>query len=134
VDRNSHKLWRPSFNSGEPPWIEDFSDDPAAAALQRAAYAQLDEVKYAFQDWRRAEALNNGEWHMVDIIAIATIDYGDHEEEVASSVCGIESDAGKVDFEEVEQEQLAELKHMLKEEGFSAGRIRRALAKAKVEA
>lgn len=81
------------------------------------------------QDWRRAEDYGNG-WSYVGVIAKAEI--------VVNGVCqiirsgglwGIESDSGDY-FDEVESEQLAELREVIQSlgDGFGKTAIKRAFA------
>lgn len=86
--------------------------------------------KYTMQDYKRMESLNRGDWCYIGIRADAEIGIGDLKNYPARFDCtvqkitsgglwGIESDSGQDYFEEVEGEQLAELKSQLLTLGFS---------------
>ena len=88
--------------------------------------------KYGMEDYRRMEALNDGEFNFLGIGAEAEVLNSTNEKEwlinTLASGClyGIESDAGEKYHKEVEQEQLGELEKILKEYGFSDEEIKEA--------
>jgi len=76
-----------------------------------------------WQDFRRMEALNNGEWCYMEVCAIANVAISADgctwtTQHIEHSVSGIESDSSKEYFQEVAQEELQELKRTLIELGF----------------
>lgn len=83
--------------------------------------------KYVARDYARMEALQAGEWSFIGIGAEARITIGGTCQTVTSgALWGIESDSDESYLEETEQEQLAELRAILYEMGFS----KRAIAAA----
>ncbi len=78
--------------------------------------------KYGMHDHKRMEGLNNGDWSFIGIIAEAIISYpcihgfdsSRLETLTSGGLCGIESDSG-IYLEEIEQEQLMDLKEHLKQ-------------------
>lgn len=96
--------------------------------------------KYLLQDYERMESYNNQNWCYLGLRASCDIvlkSWGkwDNDTQMFSGGCGpiqtitsgglsgIESDSDKSDFEEIEQEELAELREQLKALGFSARAI-----------
>lgn len=81
--------------------------------------------KYVRQDYDRVESLNNGDWCFLGIAAEASVQLtGDLTQTIHSGgLWGIESDSSKTDFEEVQTEQLSELRAELKALGFSGRAI-----------
>lgn len=70
--------------------------------------------RYGMQDFKRMEALNNGDFCFIGVLAEATVKYqeGDHyrlETLASGGLWGIESDSGDY-IKEVEREQVADLK------------------------
>ena len=84
--------------------------------------------KYARQDYKRMEDLNNGHFGFIGISAEAQVQLtGDTVQRITSGgLWGIESDSEKSYLESVEQEELGQLKTELTALGFS----KRAIAKA----
>ena len=90
--------------------------------------------KYCLQDWTRAEALNNGVWCFIGIVAKAKIQLGNDspiQTIHSGGLWGIESDAGDY-LAEVGREQLAELAGELKLLGFGRRAIARAMKGVKL--
>jgi hypothetical protein len=89
--------------------------------------------KYGKQDFKRMESLNNGKWEFIGIKAFAEVQTSqDGNGWLINSVSsgglwGIESDSDKDYLKTVEQEQIAELKIVLKEFGFSDKEINKAI-------
>ena len=77
--------------------------------------------KYCLQDLERMESLNNQQWYYMGIRAQAEVQLtGDVVQRITSGGCwGIESDSGKDDIAEVDQEELSALKAELHALGFS---------------
>jgi len=74
----------------------------------------------AKQDYERMESLNNGNWCYIGIIAEAEININGVIQRITSGgLYGIESDSGRDYMEEIEKEELNNLKAQLKEIGFS---------------
>jgi hypothetical protein len=92
-----------------------------------------DYQKYGKEDFKRMEDLNNGQWEFIGIKAFAEVHTSqDGNDWLINSVSsgglwGIESDSDKDYLKEVEQEQIAELKIVLKEFGFSDKEINKAI-------
>jgi hypothetical protein len=99
-------------------------------------YAGLDaeEIrKYCHQDYERMEDLEKQNWYYVGVQAQSEIALRVGEDNVlltqtitSGGVWGIESDSDKADFDEVNGEQLAELKSELRALGFSTRAISQA--------
>ena len=126
MQRNEYRYFNPSFN-----YIT--KDDKPADGLTD------EEVrKYVKSDYERLESLNRGDWCFIGIRAEAEIrcvymtegrggrDYFQTQKITSGGVFGFESDMSQTDFEEVESEQLADLKDQLAAIGFS----KRAIATA----
>jgi hypothetical protein len=83
--------------------------------------------KYVRQDYDRMEALNNGSWSFIGILAEceieAIVDGKPYSTEINASVFGIESDADRDYLRTTEDEQLADVRGQLKEYGFSSRSI-----------
>jgi hypothetical protein len=72
------------------------------------------------QDWRRMEALQNGEWCFIGIIAKCEFQLGSDVVQTFHScgLWGIESDSDKSHFEQVAKDELCELRAQLEKIGF----------------
>jgi hypothetical protein len=80
----------------------------------------------AKRDYERMESLKNGNWCYIGIRAEAEININGVIQEITSGgLHGIESDSGRDYIEEIEKEELNNLKSQLKEIGFSEGQINR---------
>jgi hypothetical protein len=76
------------------------------------------------QDYERCEAYNRGEWCMMGVQAVATIEVNGIRQTIRSGgLWGIESDSGSDYFGEVGEQELDDLRGMLAELGFSAEEI-----------
>lgn len=79
--------------------------------------------KYVRQDFERMESLNDGQWYYICIRAEATVQltatFFPTQTIMSGGLYGIESDSGKDNFAEVEQEQLGQLREQLMALGFS---------------
>jgi len=125
ISSREYRYFNPSFN-----YITK-SDEPADGLTP-------DEVrKYVREDYDRMESLNAGHWCYIGIRADAEIGIGDvanypaqfdvtHHTVTAGGLWGIESDSNRSYFDEIAQEQLAELKTQLQALGFSARAISQA--------
>jgi hypothetical protein len=86
--------------------------------------------KYTRQDYERMESLYRGDWCFIGIMAEAQYSIGDNyapiQELTSGGLWGIESNSGTDYLDEVEAEQLHELKAQLAAIGFS----KRAIAEA----
>jgi hypothetical protein len=87
--------------------------------------------EYTRQDYERMERLNRGDWCFIGIVAHAEIGLSRPgntyliELVHSGGLYGLESDAGEY-LESVEQDQLADLKQVLKDLGFSSRAISQA--------
>lgn len=94
--------------------------------------------KYAKQDYERMMAYENGHWHMMMVKAeaeIATSEKGNSwliNKVSSGGLWGLESDSDESYFKEVEDEQMAELKDLLLELGFTAEDIAKAPKESEV--
>lgn len=104
MSRGEYRYFNPSFN-----YVDKFG-----AALPETP----DEVRqYVRQDYERMESLNRGLWSFLGIGARARVQVnGDVVQTVRSgSLWGVESDG---DYDDIEREQLAELRDQLHALGF----------------
>jgi hypothetical protein len=88
-------------------------------ALHKAGYSRgnCDELarEYNYQDFKRMERLNNGDWCFLGIQAEAVIIVDSQLQRITSGgLWGIESDSDASYISEVENEQLLDLKTQLK--------------------
>ncbi len=117
VQRGEYRYFNPSFN---------YVDEQGKALPENTP----EEVrKYVRQDYERMESLNRGDWSFIGISAEAEVWNADTQvvQRIHSGgLWGIESDSEQSYLEEVEQEELSNLKVELKAYGFSA----RAISKA----
>lgn len=114
----------------EEQWIEDGA---RGNPLARKNYWRKAMRENARRDYERMEALNNGEWNFIGIMAFAEIGLpngfpnGYLTQIITSSGCGgIESDSDESYLKEVETNELADLRGQLHALGFS----KRAIAAA----
>ncbi len=96
-------------------------------------YASLPDAeirKYCQQDYERAEALNDGQWHYVGVIAKAVVRSASGVSQTLRSggLWGIESDSGKEYFAEIRAEQLSDLRTELLAFGFGPRAITHAFS------
>lgn len=85
---------------------------------------------YQVKNWKRAEALNNGEWGFVGIYASAKVQFSENgpiQTLRSGGLYGIESDSGEAYFSEVGNEELESLGDVLAGAGFDEDSIFRAL-------
>ena len=88
------------------------------------------------QDYERMEAYNRGEWSMLGIYAVAEVSYSIGgkcrriERFQSGGLWGIESDSGQGYIEEVEQDELADLKTHLERFGVDTDNWADVAAKA----
>jgi len=121
MGRNEYRYFNPSFNyvtkDGRP------ADGLTAEDVR----------KYTRQDYKRMERMNRGDWCYLGISATAQIGIPQGSQPrsfllqslTSSGLCGVESDSGNY-IQEIEKDQLAELRDVLLGFGFS----RRAISKA----
>jgi hypothetical protein len=125
-------------------WIGTFDDEPKDefaikhnGGREQYAYfnpqkGAVENKKQAKRDYERMMAYDRGEWGMVGIKAEAetaiSIGNGCWKLDTITSggLWGIETDADEKFHNEIEQEQLAELKDYLKEYGFTDSDIEKA--------
>jgi hypothetical protein len=119
MQRNEYQYFNPSFN---------YVDKSGHALPENSA----EEVrKYVRQDYERMESLNRGDFYFLGIRAEATlgIPNGDGignytiQRITSGGLWEIESDSEDSYFEEIEQDELAELQDQLKALGFSSRAI-----------
>jgi len=117
VQRGEYRYFNPSFN---------YVDEQGKALPENTP----EEVRnYVRQDYERMGSLNRGDWCFIGIKAEAEV-WNPSTQVVqrihSGGLWGIESDSEASYFEEVEQEELSNLKDELKAYGFST----RAISKA----
>lgn len=90
--------------------------------------------KYVRQDYERMERLNAGDWCFMCVYATAEIQTGsDVVQQIRSGgLWGIESDSERAYFEEVQKDELAQLRAELTGIGFSSRAISSAIKSAEV--
>ncbi len=82
------------------------------------------------QDYQRAEAYNRGDWTVLYCYARATVVIGSISQTMRSGgLGGVESDSDASYFEEIKQEELATLRDVLLDCGFTTEQIDEAFAK-----
>lgn len=119
MERHQYRYFNPSFN---------YVDKQGHALPENTP----EEVrKYVRQDYERMEDLNKGHWCFMGIGTEAQVSIPSGSSSVTSKVSsgfcfGVESDAGQTHIDEMEQEQLYELKTQLKSLGFSSRAISQA--------
>ncbi len=120
------------FNPGS---VEAF--DAAASWIptdetDKRAYWEKAMRQNALQDYARMESLQNGEWGFIGIRAQAEIAVcGVCQTITSGGLWGIESDSEEEVFREEAREQLAELRGILNELGFSKRAIAAAVKESK---
>jgi len=111
------------YNAGD--W-EHVTGKALAAVIKEFGSTVKAAESYALQDYERAEAWNRGAWCMVGVVAVAEVEVNGARQTIKSpGLWGIESDSGEDHFKEVGEEQLSELRAILRELGFK--RIPRAV-------
>lgn len=116
MERNQYRYFNPSFN---------YVDSNGHALPENTA----EEVRsYVKQDYERMEPLNAGHWCFIGVQAVATFFIGHSGMQFFTSggLWGIESDSGDSYLQEVEKEELADLREQLKAIGFSSRAISQA--------
>lgn len=126
MERNQYRYFNPSFN---------YVDSNGHALPENTA----EEVRsYVKQDYERMESLNAGHWCFIGIRAEAILHipymtegrggrtYFKSEPIASGGLWGIESDSGDSYLQEVEEEELADLREQLKAIGFSSRAISQA--------
>lgn len=114
--RHELRYFNPSFNYVNSK--DELIDDNTAKEVR----------KYVLQDYERMERLNAGDWYYIGVIAqahVATPDTFGYTEQVIRSggIWGIESDSDRSYLQAEEEEQLSELRGILKDFGFSTRQI-----------
>lgn len=95
--------------------------NPLEGKTQKERKELYDQAK---QQYERMESLNRGNWQYIGIQAEAQIEINGTLEYITSGgLWGIESDSGRDYIDEVGKEQMAELKGLLRELGFSKRQI-----------
>jgi hypothetical protein len=95
--------------------------------------------KYIRQDYERMMALENGDWCYIRIWASAEIEIPQSQgryllQELRSpGLWGIESDSDKSYFEEVQRDELAQLRDVLESFGFKKRAISQAFKSAETK-
>ena len=99
--------------------FEDFI--PANLHCSGPAPACEEEYQHALQDWRRAEALNDGDFYMVGVTVKAGVKFpsGVIHEFVSPGLWGVESDSEEACLREIALEELAGLMSDMEVLGFS---------------
>jgi hypothetical protein len=121
LDRNAYEYFKP-YAGGEKPGTADYK-------------------KYAWQDYKRMESLNNGNWQYIGIIAKAKIliplpsNPGSYQYQTISSggIWGIESDSGEEYLQEEAAAQIVDLFWQLEALGIGKRSIQYAIKKCDKE-
>lgn len=111
-------------------YLGEYSSHDADDAIDREERGDMNRGEYRYfipanpeygeQDYDRMESLNRGEWCYLGIRAEAEVIVNGTVQRITSGgLWGIESDSDKEYFAEVATEQLAELRGILAEMGFS---------------
>jgi hypothetical protein len=112
-------------------YLGKYSSDYTRGAVDRKAVGDMrrDEYQYfipandsgIWDDYRRYEEYNNGQWTILYIYAEALIRLSNGSMTIRSNgIGGVESDG---DYENIENEVLSDLKTILVEEGFGVKEI-----------
>lgn len=120
-------------DSPDTSWIGEYSDHWAENAIDRKERGDMGSrefryfhpaTEYGEQDYQRMESFNSGQWFFIGIRAEAEVVVNGTIQRITSpGLWGIESDSGRDYFAEVAQEELAQLRDILAEMGFSARQI-----------
>jgi hypothetical protein len=146
-NRNEYRYWKPGpnhFPHRPESWSHVTADEisgaferlPAKIKARRHEFptvpALLDHF-YVLEDYRRCEALNNGDWNYIGIIAKAkVVGMGGVVQTLRSGgLWGIESDSDEDYIRQVEDEELKSLAEILKGFGFGALAVTRAVTLAR---
>lgn len=104
------RCFRPANSSEEPIGSEDY-------------------CKYGLQDYQRVRDLDRGEWCYLGVYATAQIVVGDTVQTIKSpGLWGVESDSGEDYLKLVADEELAALRRILLDLGFTESEIDAAIA------
>ena len=86
------------------------------------------------QDYERAEAYNDGQWHMTFCQAIAEVSIGGVNQRITSGgIGGVESDSDASHFAELATEELNDLAGILRQMGFPARVVKAAIKAADID-
>lgn len=112
-------------------FLGKYSDTPAEHHIDRKERGDMGrnefryfnagcgDPEYIEQDYRRMEAYNAGEWHMIGIYARVELNINGTIQTIRSGgLYGIESDSGVDYLTEIYQEQCAELVEILESMGI----------------
>jgi hypothetical protein len=145
--RNEYRYWKPGpnhFPHRPESWAhvtadeiaESFERLPAKMKARRIEFqcvpALLDHF-YVLEDYRRCEALNNGDWNYIGVIAKAKlVGMGGVIQTLRSGgLWGIESDSDEEYIRQVEDEELKGWAEILRGFGFDAQAVERAVKVAR---
>lgn len=110
-------------------WVEGAIDRKKLGDTERNQYRYFvpanSELEYAMNDYNRSEAANRGNWCMMGCRAVAEISYptanGRRIDRLRSGgLWGIESDSSKEYIEEIEKEEMADLKGHVEKFGIES--------------
>ena len=88
-----------------------------------------DYYKYGLQDYQRIRDLDRGEWQYIGIRAVASIVVGYTVQAIESpGLWGVESDSGDDYLKEIADEEIAALRRILLDLGFTESEIDAAIA------
>ncbi len=133
-------------------WIGEYTNEQSPHSIDRKARGDMKRGEYRYftpantaeetgnpdspeQDYQRMEALSRGDWCMMGVWAEAKIQLtGDSPTQRIRSggLWGIESDSGDY-FNQIDKEQLADLRAELEEIGFTKAQIDTAYAEMSVK-
>jgi hypothetical protein len=136
IDRNSYEYFLPCNHVPHNPknW-DHVQGKERAAVIKEHGSVKMADMAYAMQDYNRMEALNNGQWYYIGIIAKAKIliplkgNPGSSQYQAISSggLWGIESDSGEDCLQETAREQLQDLAGQLEALGIGKRAIQYAI-------
>ena len=130
-----HRAWdRRAFRYFNPGTVEPFDANATWIPVDvedKREYWTAAMRKNAAMDYDRMESLNNGQWSFIGIRACADITINQTAQSIYSSgLWGIESDSEESYLNDVEQEELSELRATLHDLGFSKRAISTAIKQA----
>lgn len=144
--RNEFRYWKPgpnhyphrpeSWSHVSPRQIaaafERLPDDTKARRNEFPSLPALLDHFYVLEDYRRCEALNNGDWSYIGIVAKARVTgSGGVVQTVRSGgLWGVESDSDEGYIRQVENEELSALAEILKGFGCGARAVARVIRQA----
>lgn len=112
-----HRIDAKAHDCHRNPFLREYNFFLPYAAGEEKGTASY--IEYGLQDYQRMEALNNGAWHFIGIVAYATVSTpikNGHKrlsEFTSGGLWGIESDSDPEDIQTIMNEELSDLRSHL---------------------